>query len=87
MSTKEKILGTEEAWESEQLGADRKHARPASHETAKQVDDALGLQTISVRLDKSLMESFKILASFHGVGYQSLMRDALQRFQTHETQT
>lgn len=80
MSTKEKILGTDEAWESGQLGADEKHARLVDTETAGQIDDALGLQMISIRLDKSLIESFKMLGSFHGVGYQPLMRDALKRF-------
>lgn len=80
MSDKEKILGTDEAWESEQLGADEKHARPISAEHAKQIDEALGLQMISIRLDKSLIESFKTLGAFHGVGYQPLMRDALKRF-------
>lgn len=80
MSTKEKILGTDEAWESGQLGADEKHARLVDPETAGQIDDALGLQMISIRLDKSLIESFKMLGSFHGVGYQPLMRDALKRF-------
>ncbi|MDA8093708.1 MAG: BrnA antitoxin family protein [Betaproteobacteria bacterium] len=80
MSEKEKIPSTDEAWESEQLGADAKQARLASQETAKQVDESLGLQMISIRLDKDLIESFKIIAAFHGIGYQPLMRDALKRF-------
>jgi uncharacterized protein (DUF4415 family) len=80
MSEKEKILGTDEAWESEQLGADEKYARPADAETANRIDEAIGMQMISIRLDKSLIESFKLLGSFHGVGYQPLMRDALKRF-------
>jgi hypothetical protein len=80
MSEKEKILGTVEAWESGQLGTDEKHARPVDSETAKQIDEALGLQMISIRLEKSLIDSFKLLGSFHGLGYQPLMRDALKRF-------
>lgn len=80
MTEREKILGTTEAWESETLGADEKHVRVASQETSKQVDEALGLQLISIRLDKSLIESFKILGAFHNIGYQPLMRDALKRF-------
>ena len=84
MSDKQKILGTEEAWESGSLGEDERHARPASQETANHIDEALGLQLISIRLDKSLIESFKLLASFHGIGYQPLMRDALKRFADSE---
>jgi uncharacterized protein (DUF4415 family) len=80
MSTKDKVIGTDEAWESGQLGTDEKHAHPVDAETAKQIDDALGLQMISIRLDKGLIESFKMLGAFHGLGYQPLMRDALKRF-------
>lgn len=80
MSNKGKILGTDEAWESETLGADEKHIRPASVDMTKQIDDSLGLQMISIRLDRELIESFKMLGKFHGVGYQPLMRDALKRF-------
>ena len=80
MTEREKILGTPEAWESEALGADEKHVRVASPEIGKQVDDALGLQMISIRLDKGLIDSFKILAAFHGIGYQPMMRDALKKF-------
>lgn len=80
MNDKESILGTTEAWESETLGADEKHVRVASPEVAKHVDDALGLQMISIRLDKGLVDSFKLLGQFHGIGYQPLMRDALKRF-------
>jgi uncharacterized protein (DUF4415 family) len=80
MSKTEKILGTDEAWESEELGADEKHVRAAPEETARKIDDAAGLQMISIRLDRSLIESFKMLGEFHGIGYQPLMRDALRRF-------
>lgn len=84
MSSKGKILGTDEAWESEALGADENHARPVDHEVTKKIDDSLGLQMISIRLDKELIESFKTLGAFHGIGYQPLMRDALKRFAEHE---
>ena len=80
MTEKERILGTDDAWESGALGADEKHAHPVNPELAGQIDDALGLQMISIRLDKSLIESFKVLGAFHGIGYQPLMRDALKRF-------
>lgn len=80
MSSKEKILGTDDAWESGQLGANANHARRVSPEMEGQIDEALGMQMISIRLDKSLIESFKMLGSFHGIGYQPLMRDALKKF-------
>lgn len=80
MSNKDKILGTEEAWETEKLGADEKHVKVADKELTKQIEDALGMQMISIRLDKGLIDSFKMLGAFHGIGYQPLMRDAMKRF-------
>lgn len=80
MSNKDKIPGTEEAWESGQLGEDGKYAKTADGNLTCQIDEALGLQMISIRLDKGLIESFKMLGEFHGIGYQPLMRDALKRF-------
>jgi len=76
---------TNEAWESEELGADETHVRVTSPEVAQQIDDALGLQMISIRLQKELIDMFKLIAEYHGVGYQPLMRDALKRFIEAET--
>jgi uncharacterized protein (DUF4415 family) len=75
-----KIKGTEAAWDSRKLGNDPAHTRAAPRETAAQIDDALGLQMISIRLDKSLIDAFKTLGEFHGIGYQPLMRNALHKF-------
>lgn len=84
MGEREKILGTDDAWESEQLGADAKHAHAVSQDITSEIDGALGLQMISIRLEKALIESFKVLGSFHGIGYQPLMKDALKRFADSE---
>jgi hypothetical protein len=46
----------------------------------KALDDALGLQLISIRLSKSLIERLKALATLEGLGYQPLMRQVLTRF-------
>lgn len=74
------IEGTVEAWESGKLGRDAAHAKRAPNELEKQVDEALGLQAISIRLHKELIDDFKFIAKVHGIGYQPLMRDALKRF-------
>lgn len=75
-----KIKNTPEAWEARELGADDAFAVVAdpSHEAA--LDAALGLQSISIRLPKQLIEHYKVIAHFHGVGYQPLMRDVMARF-------
>jgi len=80
MSKTAKIEGTAEAWESGALGRDAAHAKRAPKDLEQKVDEALGLQAISIRLNKELIEDFKFIAKFHCVGYQPLMRDALKRF-------
>ena len=79
-----KILGTEQAWDSRALGCDVKYARRAKPDCALAIDDSLGLQMISIRLNQELIAAFKVIGEHHGVGYQPLMRDALQRFATAE---
>lgn len=76
------IPDTEEAWESGQFGQDADFAErlPDDADTEAMIDEALGLQPISIRLEKSLIEDFKLIASLHGLGYQPLMRKALRRF-------
>lgn len=80
MTKKASIEGTAEAWETGALGRSDAHARKTSKEVAQQIDDALGLQAISIRLPKSTIEAYKNLAKLHGVGYQPLMRDAICRW-------
>jgi uncharacterized protein (DUF4415 family) len=80
MSGKQSVPGTEEAWEEGELGLSLEHAKKADAAVVAAVDESLGLQMISIRLDKSLIEVYKLLADYHGVGYQPLMRDALKRF-------
>jgi hypothetical protein len=72
--------GTAQAWESGELGENEASARAASAETTQAINDALGLQMISIRLPKSVIEDFKLIAQIEGVGYQPLMRTALIRF-------
>ena len=75
-----RIKDTAEAWDSRSLGADAAHVAVAdeSHEAA--LDEALELQSISIRLPKQLIKQYKLIAHFHGVGYQPLMRDVMARF-------
>lgn len=84
MSDKNLIPGTDEAWDSRELGASEAHAKRASPGLEARIEESLGMQMISIRLDKSLIESFKMIAEYHGVGYQPLMRDALKRFAESE---
>ena len=75
-----RIDGTDEAWDSGALGASEAHAELAPAGLDEQIDASLGLQAISIRLPKQLIEAYKLIAAHHGLGYQPLMRDILQRF-------
>lgn len=80
MSKKQSIASTAEAWESGALGRADAHVRVASVDMERQVDEALGLQAISIRLPKATIEVYKDLAKIHGTGYQPLMREAICRW-------
>lgn len=77
---KGKKPGTAEAWNNGELGESIESAKPVSQELAQAIDSALGLQMISIRLPKSVIEDFKVIARIEGIGYQPLMRTALIRF-------
>lgn len=80
-----KIPGTTQAWEDGTLGASMEHAVVASGDIQKAVEATLAMQAISIRLPKSVIETFKALASLEGIGYQPLMRAALMRFADEES--
>jgi hypothetical protein len=80
MNQTAKIESTEEAWEDGTLGATEAHIVRAPTAMQRQVDEALGLQAISIRLPKATIEAYKNLAAVHGVGYQPLMREAIVRW-------
>ncbi|MHB0985959.1 MAG: hypothetical protein ACYC05_10270 [Sulfuricella sp.] len=80
----EAIEGTDTAWDDGVLGQDEKYVKKASNEEEIKLEDALGLQMISIRLQKQLIEDLKFIATAHGVGYQPLMRDILNRFVVSE---
>jgi len=75
-----KIKDTVEAWESRALGADESYVGVADETHEASLEEALGLQSISIRLPKQLISQYKLIAHFHGVGYQPLMRDVMARF-------
>jgi len=73
------IEGTEDAWETEALGAEDAHVKVAP-DRQKELDEALDLHLISIRLQKGLLDNLKALAQLNGIGYQPLVRQVLNRF-------
>mgnify|MGYP003450604730 CR=1 FL=1 len=77
---KDKIEGTEYAWETGLLGQSEEHVKVAGRIDEGLINDALGLQLISIRLQKTLIDDLKLIAKMHGLGYQPLVRQILTRF-------
>lgn len=69
-----------ELWESRSYGASIKHAARVSDAQAKSLDDALGLQLLSFRIQKTLIAKLKNIAKEEGIGYQPLMRQVLTKY-------
>lgn len=66
-------------WESGKLGRDEDHVVVATDMESAALDEALGMRAISIRMPSSLIDAYKMIAAHHGIGYQPLMRDILQR--------
>lgn len=70
---------SDDKWDNRELGASEKHVRKASHSREKELDDRLGMQSISIRLQKCLIDDLKQLAEEDGIGYQPYVRQLLTR--------
>ena len=66
-----------ERWDNKELGASEEHALPASEQQQQALDDATGLQLLSIRMPRTLIEQIKQLARLDGLGYQPYMRQVL----------
>lgn len=80
MTMKSNRKADTEKWEKRELGASAEHVRVSPPETNKAVDDALGLQLISIRLQADLIDELKQIAREEGLGYQPLIRNVLTRY-------
>ncbi len=69
-----------ELWENGTLGESAEHAVEVSDELDKAIDDGLGLEMISIRLQKALIADLKGLASKHGIAYQPFIRMVLTKY-------
>lgn len=80
MEQADKYTVNSNAWESGELGQDEKFVKRVKQKHEDALNDAMGLQMISIRLPKKLIEDLKFIATAHGIGYQPLMKDVLCRF-------
>lgn len=64
----------------DQVGTTEEFVAVAPAGISTGIDDALGLQPISIRLQKDLLDNLKELAKLNGLGYQPLIRQVLTRW-------
>lgn len=74
-----KIKGTEEAWDSGELGRSEAHVARVTLDDLS-LSEALELKSISIRMPHGLLEDLKLVAEIHGMGYQPLIKQVLSRF-------
>ena len=80
MAQRKKRKTRSDPWEDGRLGADERFVAVMPQEENARVDEAMGLQMISIRLSKRLIDELKVIAQHNGIGYQPLMRNVLSRF-------
>lgn len=80
MSKKVKIEANDESWDSGKLGRDEEYVRVSDGVDEQSIDASVGLVAISIRLQETLVNDFKMIAKLNGIGYQPLMRQILTRF-------
>ena len=78
------IVGTSDAWDDGALGRSAEHAKVVNKDIAEAIDNSMGLKSISLRLQESLIEDLKTIAMVNGMGYQPLIRTVLTRFAESE---
>jgi hypothetical protein len=69
-----------DAWEQGDAGLSAAHVQAAPPEIEKAIDDGLDLAPVTMRLQKSLVEQLKELASRNGLGYQPFVRQILTQY-------
>jgi len=73
-----------EQWENGELGRSEDHVVVASEAESLELDSALAMKLISIRLPLPLIEALKAIAAHHGIAYQPMVRDLLTRFARSE---
>ena len=81
---KHNVPSTAADWESGKLGESEEHIEEADINLLMALDEALELKPISIRLQQKLIHRLKLVAKYHGIGYQPMIRDILNRWVSGE---
>lgn len=80
-----KIESSIENWDGRKLGADEDYVKVDDEDLDALINESLSMKAISIRLEESLINDFKMIAKHHGLSYQPMMRQILKRFADSET--
>jgi len=80
MSNTAETITSTDPWDTGELGRDENFVEVAPAELQEEIDAALELQMISIRLQKASIKDLKSIADYRGIGYQPLIRDVLARW-------
>lgn len=80
MAKSKKIEGTVENWENGVLGCDEAHVSVSEELTMDVFNDLSESKPISIRMKDSMIDDLKFFAEREGLGYQTLIKNLLQRF-------
>jgi hypothetical protein len=79
--SKRTIPATDEAWDERVLGNDEAFVEVADEALSDAAEEATGTQLISIRMQKVMIDDLKAIAARNGgIGYQTLVKQVLQRF-------
>lgn len=74
---------TKQPWED--FDSDLEEFATSPTEAQKEeIDSVLAMQMISIRMPRDLVDRMKAIAKVHGIGYQPLIRVAVERFARYE---
>lgn len=75
------IPASDDAWDERVLGDDEGFVEVADEAVSAVADAAAGTQLVSIRMQRVMIDEFKAIAARNGgMGYQTLMKQILQRF-------
>jgi predicted DNA binding CopG/RHH family protein len=69
-----------DAWDRGEIGSSAEHLKAAPKELEAEIEEAMGLQPITLRLQKPLIAELKKIARENGLGYQPFVRQLLTQY-------
>lgn len=73
-------------WEDGEYGRSEEHVAVAPDSVHAELEQAMAMKLVSIRLPVTLIDTLKMIAEHHQIAYQPMVRDLLTRFARSELQ-